>query len=42
MYKKEEDWITTKKGSELGGISKVGQYGKFIVWPEEIANEIKE
>lgn len=41
MYKKEEDWITTKKGSEFGGISKEGQYGKFIVWPEEIAKEIR-
>lgn len=42
MYKKDDDWITTKRGTELGGISKVGQYGKFIIWPEEIANEIKE
>ncbi|GAB3221136.1 phospholipase D family protein [Algoriphagus aestuariicola] len=41
MYKKEEDWIATKKGIELGGISKAGQYGKFIVWPEELAKEIK-
>jgi phosphatidylserine/phosphatidylglycerophosphate/cardiolipin synthase-like enzyme len=41
MYKKEEDWIVTKKGIELGGISKEGQYGKFIVWPEKLANEIK-
>ena len=40
MYKKEDDWIATKKGEEKGGISKSGQYGKFIVWPEEIANEI--
>jgi phage antirepressor YoqD-like protein len=41
MYKENDDWISTKKGTELGGISKEGQYGKFVVWPEEIANEIK-
>ncbi len=37
MYKKEDDWIVTQKG----GVSKEGQYGKFIVWPEEIADKIK-
>jgi len=42
MYKKEDDWILTKGGEEIGGVSKSGQYGKFIVWPEEIANEIKK
>ncbi|MEX1002512.1 MAG: phospholipase D family protein [Crocinitomicaceae bacterium] len=42
MYKKEEDWITTKKGKELGGIEKVGQYGKFVIWPEDIAKHITE
>ncbi|MBI9067578.1 MAG: phospholipase D family protein [Salinivirgaceae bacterium] len=41
MYKKDENWLSTKKGVELGGISKEGQYGKFIIWPEEIAKEIK-
>lgn len=41
MYKKDEDWLTTKKGSELGGIIKVGQFGKFVIWPEKIAKEIK-
>lgn len=41
MYKKDEDWIATKKGTELGGISKEGQYGKFIVWPEKLAKEIR-
>ncbi len=42
MYKKEEDWITTKKGKELGGIEKSGQYGKFVIWPEDIAKHITE
>ena len=42
MYKKEEDWITTKKGKELGGIEKAGQYGKFVIWPEGIAKHITE
>lgn len=42
MYKKEDDWFATKKGNELGAKQKVGAYGKFIVWPEELSNEIKE
>jgi len=42
MYKKEEDWITTKKGKELGGIEKTGQYGKFVIWPEALAKHITE
>lgn len=42
MYKKEEDWITTKKGKEIGGIEKDGQYGKFVIWPEDIAKHITE
>ena len=41
MYKKEEDWITTKKGKEIGGVEKSGQFGKFVVWPEEIARHIE-
>jgi phosphatidylserine/phosphatidylglycerophosphate/cardiolipin synthase-like enzyme len=42
MYKKEDDWVTTKKGKELGGIEKIGQYGKFVIWPEDIANHISD
>jgi phosphatidylserine/phosphatidylglycerophosphate/cardiolipin synthase-like enzyme len=42
MYKKDEDWITTKQGKEVGGIDKEGQYGKFVVWPEDMAKHIKE
>ncbi len=42
MYKKEEDWFATKKGKELGCAEKEGQYGKFVVWPEELVAEIKE
>jgi len=41
MYKKDDDWITTKKGKEIGGVEKSGQYGKFVVWPEEIASHIE-
>jgi len=40
MYKKDDDWITTKRGKEIGGIEKSGQYGKFVVWPEDIAKHI--
>jgi len=40
MYKKENDWIPTKRGKVVGGIQRSGQYGKFVVWPEEIVKEI--
>jgi hypothetical protein len=42
MYKKEDDWITTKRGKEIGGIEKRGQYGQFVIWPQEIAEQMKE
>lgn len=42
MYKKDEDWITTKRGKELGGVEKGGQYGQFIIWPEDIAKHITD
>ena len=41
MYKKDDDWFPTKKGKEIGALSREGQYGKFVVWPEEIAREIE-
>lgn len=41
MEKNGEDWVTTKKGKEIGGIIKEGQYGKFVIWPEEIAEKLK-
>jgi phosphatidylserine/phosphatidylglycerophosphate/cardiolipin synthase-like enzyme len=40
MYKKEDDWTTTKRGKELGGIEKSGQYGQFVIWPEEIGKQM--
>ncbi|WP_405199305.1 phospholipase D family protein [Christiangramia sp. LLG6405-1] len=40
MFKKEDDWFATEKGEDFGGIQKEGQYGKFIVWPEEIVDSI--
>ncbi|ADV48029.1 hypothetical protein Celal_0690 [Cellulophaga algicola DSM 14237] len=42
MYKKEDDWVTTKRGKEVGGIEKSGQYGQFIIWPEEMGKQIVE
>tara|TARA_B110000008_G_C16889460_1_gene532229 strand:- start:320 stop:1051 length:732 start_codon:yes stop_codon:yes gene_type:complete len=42
MYRKGEDWITTKKGKEIGGVEKTNQYGRFVVWPEDIAKHITE
>jgi phosphatidylserine/phosphatidylglycerophosphate/cardiolipin synthase-like enzyme len=41
MYKREDDWISTKKGKELGCSEKEGQYGKFVIWPEKVIAEIK-
>ena len=41
MYKKEKDWIATKKGKELGCSEKEGQYGKFVIWPKELVPKIK-
>ena len=41
MYKKDGDWITTKKGKDIGGVEKNGQWGKFVIWPEDIAEHIK-
>jgi len=38
MYKKDDDWILTKKGKEFGGFEKEGQYGKFVIWPKEIVD----
>jgi hypothetical protein len=37
IYKKNNDWLATKKGKKFGGIEKEGQ---FVIWPEEIKNEI--
>lgn len=42
MYKKEDDWVTTKRGKEAGGVEKNGQYGQFIIWPDSIAKHISE
>lgn len=42
MYKKDKDWITTKKGKEIGGIEKTNRYGKYVVWPEDIASHIND
>lgn len=42
MYKKDDNWITTKRGKEVGGIEKEGQYGKFVIWPVNIAEQIKK
>ena len=41
MYKKDGDWMVTKKGKDVGGVVKNGQWGKFVVWPESIAEQIK-
>lgn len=42
MYKKDDNWHTTKKGKEQGGVEKEGYYGQEVLWPEEIVSEINE
>ncbi len=42
MYKKDDDWFASKKGKEIGAIEKEGQYGKFVIWPEELIESIVE
>jgi phosphatidylserine/phosphatidylglycerophosphate/cardiolipin synthase-like enzyme len=42
MYKKDDDWHLTKKGKELGGKEKIGQYGRFVIWPKGILDLINE
>ena len=42
MYKKEDDWFATKRGKEVGGIEKSGQYGRFVIWPEEIGKQMTQ
>ena len=41
MEKKDNDWYATKKGEKYGAIQKDGQYGKFIVWPEQILDKLE-
>ncbi|WP_150452318.1 phospholipase D-like domain-containing protein [Arenibacter lacus] len=41
MEKKGNDWFATKKGEKLGAQVREGQYGKFVVWPEQILEEIQ-
>ena len=41
MYKDGEDWVTTKRGKDFGGVERAGQYGKFVLWPEDIAETLK-
>ncbi len=40
MQKDENDWQVTILGEKSGGIQKEGQFGKFIIWPEEIIEQI--
>ena len=41
MSKNDEDWVTTKKGKEIVGVEKEGQYGKFVIWPENLSKHKK-
>ena len=41
MKKKGNDWYATNKGQNYGAQQREEQYGKFIVWPEEIIEKIE-
>lgn len=41
MKKNGQDWEMTNKGKTFGGQEREGQYGKFIIWPEEIVDELE-
>lgn len=41
MEKKGNDWYATQKGEKLGAVQREGEYGKFLVWPDNILSEIK-
>ena len=41
MEKKGNDWYATSKGEKHGAVQREGQYGKFILWPEAILEEIQ-
>lgn len=41
MEKRDSDWYASRKGEKFGAIQKEGQYGKFIIWPEEIIKELE-
>lgn len=42
MYKKDDDWFTTKQGKQVGGVEKEGQYGQFIIWPEKMVQHLTD
>lgn len=42
MYKKDDEWFTTKKGKAQGGVEKDGFYGQEVLWPEEFCGQIEE
>jgi hypothetical protein len=41
MEKRGNDWYPTQKGEKLGAVQRDGEYGKYLVWPENILLEIK-
>ena len=40
MEKIDVNWVLTSKGKKFGRELKTGSYGDFIIWPEEILNEL--
>jgi len=42
MYKKEDEWFTTKEGKQQGRVEKDGFYEQEVLWPEEIAGAIED
>tara|TARA_B110000902_G_scaffold245576_1_gene299834 strand:+ start:1484 stop:2230 length:747 start_codon:yes stop_codon:yes gene_type:complete len=42
MYKKDNQWFTTAKGKEQGGVEQDSYYGQEVLWPEEISDLIEK
>jgi hypothetical protein len=41
IERKNEDWVLTASGKNKGALTKKGQYGEYIAWPDTIFNDIK-
>jgi hypothetical protein len=41
IERKSDEWILTAAGKNKGALTKKGQYGEYIAWPDSIINELK-
>lgn len=40
MEKNKDGWLPTDRGYKRGAVERVGSYGTYVVWPEEIIGEL--